>query len=81
MKVEPGKANMKDVIVPEVPEVVQSEVPSLMSVNEFLGSISKYNPIETLGGFVYWAQRQGAPKKWSKQKWEEMLKEFLTRKV
>jgi len=59
----------------------EEEVPSLVTLNEFLGTIGKEYPIESIGGFIYWVKKQGAPKKWPINMWKEKLNEFLTRKV
>lgn len=65
------------------PEEVKREepVPSLVKIEEFLKSISRSYGIESLGGFVNWIKREGAPPKWPFQMWKNKLDEYLGRKI
>lgn len=55
------------------------DVPSLVRIEEFLKSISKEYPVESLGGFVYWIKKQGAPVRWPFSMWKQRLEEYLGR--
>jgi len=54
---------------------------SLIKLEEFLRSIQRKYPIESLGGFSYWIRKQGAPSKWPLTMWERKLQEYLGRKI
>ena len=63
------------------PEVLEEEIPSLITINEFIGSVGKEHPVESLGSFIYWIKKQGMPKRWPIRMWREKFNEFLNRKV
>ena len=66
-----------------VVKTVESGLPTLVSLNEFIKTVSKSHmyPVNSLGGYVFWVKKNGCPKKWSYEKWEEKLEEFLKRNI
>lgn len=67
----------------EINEEVSNEMPSLITLNEFIASIAKQNfcGIESLNSFAYWIKKKDCPKKWPHNIWKNELIEFLARKV
>lgn len=64
------------------PEIEPKEaIPSLVRMEEFLQSISKDYPVESLGGFIFWVKRNGVPKRWPVHLWKQKLEEYLGRKI
>jgi len=60
-----------------------SQLPTLVSLNEFIQTVSKSHkyPLISLGSYTFWVKKNGCPKKWSFEKWEEKLEEYLGRNI
>lgn len=79
IEVEISEPEMKEVVLEEIPQIV--EPPVLVRAGEFLQIISKQYPVESMGGFIYWLKKQGMPPKWPLNMWKAKLEEYLNRKL
>jgi hypothetical protein len=75
---------MESIIVESSDTAIQAseeEIPQFIKIEEFLSSVSRKYPIESLGGFVSWIKKDGMPRKLPFNKWKELLDTFRQRKV
>jgi len=73
---------MKEVVKSEE-SIKESKIPTLISLSEFIQTQSKMHkyPLISLGSYVVWIKKNGAPKRWPHEMWLSKLEEFLNHKI